>query len=97
MKKKNVFSPRAEAHDSFAELANEPDPGTRNVSLIQAIGRLELEARTIPKKREDARKVALTADKSRDRAREVAKQREAAVPGLLKEAEDAERMAQNAA
>ena len=82
--------------EAILELANEPDPGVRNASLIQAIGRLEFEAKMISKKRGDARKAALAADKSRDTAREIATQKEAAVPDLLTEAEDAERMAQGA-
>ena len=43
----------------------------------------------ISRKRGDARR----ADKSRDRAREIALQKDAAVPDLLREAEDAEGIA----
>ena len=51
----------------------------------------------ISKKRGDARKAALAADKSRDTARETATQKEATVPDLLREAKDAERTAQGVA
>ena len=80
---------------AILELANEPEPGTRTASLIQAIGRLE--AKMISKKRGDAKKAALAADKSRDTAREIATQKEAAVPGLFEKVEDAGRTVQGVA
>ena len=55
--------------EAILELANELEAGARQVSLIQALGRLELESKTISKKRGDAKKGALVADKSRDTAR----------------------------
>ena len=83
--------------EAILELAGEPDPGVRRASLIQAIGRLEVDARAIARKRGDAKRAALAADESRDRAREAATQQEAAVLDLLREAEDAARMARGAA
>ena len=55
--------------EAILELSNGPEPGARNASLIQAIGRLEFEAKMISKKRSGAKKAALAADKSRDTAR----------------------------
>jgi len=83
--------------EAILELAGEPDPGVRRASLIQAIGRLEVDARAIARKRGDAKRAALAADESRDRAREAATQKEVAVLDLLREAEDAARMARGAA
>lgn len=82
--------------EAILALADEPDPGARQASLVQAIGRLEVEARTLAARRGGAREAARAADRARDEAREAAAREEAAVHGLLEEAEDAERMARGA-
>ena len=79
--------------ETIAELAALPDRHQRQFSLYQAMGRLEVEAQVLSRRRAEARRAAVAADESRDRAREVATRREAALPKLIEEAEAAEKLA----
>ncbi len=67
--------------DAILALSNEPDPGVRHASLVQAIGRLELEARMLAARRGGAKEAARSADRSRDSARRSRRRRRSPCAG----------------